>query len=94
MQRFQALSTLNQTLLKTGKKSVESNHSRYQSLDIDEGKVTMSQCPSNFDVEHTLSQASSCKSLLTENQSYVSDQASISDVATDYSSPESQVVFF
>uniref|UniRef100_A0A6P3YXZ7 RING-type E3 ubiquitin transferase n=1 Tax=Ziziphus jujuba TaxID=326968 RepID=A0A6P3YXZ7_ZIZJJ len=91
MQRFQALATLNQTLLKTGKNSMENNHSRYHSLDFEESRDAISSCPCNYDVGCTLSQASSCRSLLKDNQSFTSDQVSISDVATDYSSSESQV---
>lgn len=93
MQRFQALATLNQTLLKSGKDSLEFKHSRHQSLDIEEGKVAMSPCSSNYDAGQTLSRHSSCKSLPTDNQSYISDQASTSDMATNYYSSESQVVF-
>lgn len=94
MQRFQALATLNQTLLKTGKNSMENNHSRYHSLDFEESRDAISSCPCNYDVGCTLSQASSCRSLLKDNQSFTSDQVSISDVATDYSSSESQVKCF
>lgn len=86
MQRFQALATINQNLLKTRKDSVDSHHSRFQSLDLDEGKNEFGSCPSISE-----SQASSSGSLVTDNHSWVSDQASTSDGVTDCSSLESQV---
>ncbi|CAL9008439.1 unnamed protein product [Prunus brigantina] len=89
MQRFQALTTINQTLLSTKTNSNETIHSRCQSQDLGEGKDGMSSCPSNSDVVHTPSQPSSSGSFLTDNRSWTSDQASTSDMVTDYSS-ESQ----
>ncbi|EXC20961.1 U-box domain-containing protein 35 [Morus notabilis] len=88
MQRFQALATINQNLLKTRKDSVDSYHSRFQSLDLNEGKNEFGSCPSISE-----SQASSSGSLVTDNHSWVSDQASTSDAVTDCSSLESQVNF-
>lgn len=93
MQRFQALTTINQTLLKTRTSSVESSHSRCQSLDIREGKDDLSSCATNADSGHALSRTSSCKSFPTDNQSWISDQASTSDMLTEYLSSESQVAF-
>ncbi|KAF5461826.1 hypothetical protein F2P56_017890 [Juglans regia] len=90
MQRFQALATINQTLLKTRTSSVESSHFRCQSLDIREGKDDLSSCATNADSGHALSRTSSCKSLPTDNQSWISDQASTSDMLTEYLSSESQ----
>ncbi|KAM1780542.1 hypothetical protein ACFX11_041868 [Malus domestica] len=63
MQRFQALTNINQTLLSTKKNSNDTIHSRCQSQDLG--------------------------SFVTDCQSWTSDQASTSDVVTDYS-PESQ----
>lgn len=89
LQRFHALATINQTLLKTRTSSIESS----LSLDIEEEKDHMNSCPNNADTGHVLSRASSCKSLPTENQSWISDQASTSVELTDYPSSESRVVF-
>lgn len=86
MQRFQALATINQNLLKTRKNSSDSHHSRFQSLDLDEGKTELGSCPSISE-----SQVSSCWSLVTDNRSCVSDEASTSDAVTDYSPSESKV---
>ncbi|CAN6705489.1 unnamed protein product [Malus baccata var. baccata] len=63
MQRFQALTNINQTLLSTKKNSNDTIHSRCQSQDLG--------------------------SFVTDCQSWTSDQASTSDMVTDYS-PESQ----
>jgi hypothetical protein len=108
LQRFHALATINQTLLHTRTSSIETSHSRYHSLDIIEGEDDTNSYPYNTDTGCALSRASSCKSLPTENQSWISDHASSSvaltdypmtdhassSVAlTDYPSSESQVVF-
>ncbi|KAL5569850.1 hypothetical protein UlMin_026425, partial [Ulmus minor] len=79
MQRFQALSTINQTLLKTRKDSFDSRHSRHQSLDIEERK------------DDRLSHASSSGSLIADNRSWVSDQSLTSDTFIDCASSESQI---
>lgn len=89
LQRFHALATINQTLLKTRTSSIESS----LSLDIEEEKDHMNSCPNNADTGHVLSRASSCKSLPTENQSWISDQASTSVELTDYPSSESRENF-
>lgn len=86
MQRFQALSTINQVLLHTRTGSIETNHSRIQSLDIREEENFMSPCPSNSDIGYAHSQVSSVRSFLTDNQSWISDQASTSDAFTESSS--------
>ncbi|XP_062164279.1 U-box domain-containing protein 35-like [Alnus glutinosa] len=93
LQRFHALATINQSLLQKRTSSIETSHSRYQSLDIEEGKDDMNSCPKNEDTGRELSRASSCKSLSTENQSWISDQASTSAVLTDCQSSESQENF-
>lgn len=92
MQRFQALSAINKTFLKTRTNSVESSHSRCQSLDIEEGKDDMSS-PNNAATEDYLSRTSSSKSLRTDNQSWISDQTSSSDMLTDCPSSGCQVAF-
>lgn len=94
MQRFQALTAMNQNLLNTKTKSNETIHSGPQFLDLGERKdaMTMSSYPSNSDAGRALSHASSTLSFLTDNQSWTSDPASTSDVVADYSS-ESQVAF-
>lgn len=93
MQRLQALATINRTLLKTGKGSFQSSHSRCQSLDVEEGKDDMSSFPTNEDSEHALCQFSIFKSMPTDNQSSVSDQASALEMLITYPSSETQVVF-
>lgn len=91
MQRFQALAVMNQTLIKTRKNAFATNHSRFNSLDIGELVVATSSCHS--DVEHSLSRASSYRSLVMDNQSWSYDQASASDAIADYSSTESLVLY-
>ena len=100
MQRFQALATINQTLLKTGTSSVKTNHYKCESFDTEERKDDMGSCPINPNTGRALSWDPSCKGfnasgLLTDKQSWVADQAPNSDVLTDYpsSETESQVVF-
>jgi hypothetical protein len=93
LQRFHALATINQTLLHTRTSSIETSHSRYHSLDIIEGEDDTNSYPNNTDTGCALSRASSCKSLPTENQSWISDHASSSVALSNYPSSESQVVF-
>uniref|UniRef100_A0A2P2LNW0 U-box domain-containing protein 35 isoform X3 n=1 Tax=Rhizophora mucronata TaxID=61149 RepID=A0A2P2LNW0_RHIMU len=71
---------------------MEIHLSKCQSLDIDEKPDTVSSCSGHSEVGHPISRSSSCKSLLADNQSWISDQASTSDV-TDYSSFGNQVSF-
>ncbi|XP_050254423.1 U-box domain-containing protein 35-like isoform X1 [Quercus robur] len=94
MQRFQALSTINHNLLKTGTNSVETNHSRCQSLDVEERKDDMSSYPNKADSEPALNWAYSCKTLPTDDQSWISDQASNLDALTDYPSSDTQEIDF
>ncbi|XWS36979.1 hypothetical protein CRYUN_Cryun19dG0003900 [Craigia yunnanensis] len=107
VQRFQALSTINPTFLHTRTSSLETNqsrslestqsrspdinHSRCNSFDIVAGKDDMSSCPSSSETRQAVSRNSSCRSLPTDQQSWLSDQISTSDVLTDYSSSECQV---
>ncbi|KAK7859317.1 U-box domain-containing protein 35 [Quercus suber] len=92
MQRFQALATINHNLLKTGTNSVETNHSRCQSLDVEERKDDMRSCPNKADSEPALSWANSCKTLPMDDQSWISDQASNLDALTDYPSSNTQEI--
>ncbi|CAL5391308.1 unnamed protein product [Camellia sinensis] len=73
VQQFQALSTINQTLLHKKTNSTETSHSGILSLDIVKGQ----------DVGHPNSTVSSFRTLVTNNQSWISDQASISDFSSD-----------
>ncbi|OMO52195.1 hypothetical protein COLO4_37371 [Corchorus olitorius] len=92
MQRFQALSTINQTYLHSRTSSLEIsqsrspdiNHSRFHSLDVMGGKDDMSSNPSSSETGQVLSRNSSCRSLQSDQQSWLSDQISTSD----YSSSE------
>ncbi|KAF8044352.1 hypothetical protein BT93_A2368 [Corymbia citriodora subsp. variegata] len=86
MQRFHALSTINQSLLNTAKLSAQTNHSRCQSLQIEEGDET----DNGSEVKSNMRRTSSVQSLITDAQSWISDQASTSDMLTDYPSLESQ----
>ncbi|KAJ7949484.1 U-box domain-containing protein kinase family protein [Quillaja saponaria] len=93
MQRFQALSTLNQTFINTNNtnaSTIEVKHSRCQSLDIGKEINVSSSSPSNSDTAVTLSRASSCRSMPTDDQSWISDQTSITDVLTECPSSDSQ----
>ncbi|KDP22458.1 hypothetical protein JCGZ_26289 [Jatropha curcas] len=96
MQRFQALSTINQGLLHARTNSIKTNHSRRQSLDTEEGKYRASSYPSSSEIGNTLSRSSSWKSLPTDYQSWVSDQASSSDAltVTDFSSASEKNIDF
>lgn len=78
MQHFKALST--------AKLSTQANHSRCQSLQIEEGDET----DNGFEFKSTVRRTSSVQSLITDAQSWISDQASTSDMLTDYPSSESQ----
>ncbi|PON92411.1 Mitogen-activated protein kinase kinase kinase [Trema orientale] len=91
MQRFQALKTMNQTLIRTRKDSFDSYCSRYQFSNLEEGKDDMGSCSITSDAERALSHISSSASMENDNHSCTSDQASTSDVVTDCSSSESQV---
>ncbi|XP_028073849.1 U-box domain-containing protein 35-like [Camellia sinensis] len=93
MQRFQALSTINQTLLHKKTNSTDTSHSRISSLDIREVEDVMSSCPSTSDIGCSNSRVSSFRSLITDNQSWISDPASTSDAPSDLSS-EIQVNYF
>ncbi|CAL5366846.1 unnamed protein product [Camellia sinensis] len=86
MQRFQALSTINQTLLHKKTNSTDTSHSRISSLDIREVEDVMSSCPSTSDIGCSNSRVSSFRSLVTDNQSWISDPASTSDAPSDLSS--------
>ncbi|XP_031281195.1 U-box domain-containing protein 35-like [Pistacia vera] len=95
IQRFQALSTVNNTLLRSTTNSTERsepNHSRCQSLDTERGQDSMSSYLSSSGVRQPVSRSSSYLSLVTDNQSS-SEHVSISDVLTDCSSSVSQVAF-
>ncbi|XVF08510.1 hypothetical protein REPUB_Repub07fG0009300 [Reevesia pubescens] len=107
MQRFQALSTINHTFLHTRTSSLEINqsrslessqsrspdvnHSRCHSVDIVAGNDDMISCPSSSETRQAVSRNSSCRSFPTDQQSWLSDQMSTSDVLTDYFLSESQV---
>ncbi|XP_022738516.1 LOW QUALITY PROTEIN: U-box domain-containing protein 35-like [Durio zibethinus] len=105
IQQCQALSNINRTFLhtrtssrdinrsrlleSTRSRSPDINHSRCLSIDI----VTddMSSCPSSSETRQAVSRTSSCISLPTDRQLWLSDKISTSDVLTDYSSSECQV---
>ncbi|XP_047316155.1 U-box domain-containing protein 35-like isoform X2 [Impatiens glandulifera] len=77
MQRFQALSSINQTLL----------HSRTNSVDvIKEREDSTSLFDENFDYGRPNSETSSFRSLVNERKSWISDRASTSTCPTECSS--------
>ncbi|KAK1421382.1 hypothetical protein QVD17_23678 [Tagetes erecta] len=82
MQRFEALSSINRTLVK--KPSSESSGNKI--LDSCERDVTTVSSASNPDYSYENSIVSSDRSFLTENQSWSSDQDSISDAPSEVSS--------
>ncbi|KAJ0100006.1 hypothetical protein Patl1_20723 [Pistacia atlantica] len=93
IQRFQALSTVNNTLLRSTTNSTEPNHSRCQSLDSERGQDSMNSMSSYLSssgVGQPVSRSSSYLSLVTDNQSS-SEHVSISDGLTDCSSSVSQM---
>ncbi|XP_022159450.1 U-box domain-containing protein 35-like isoform X3 [Momordica charantia] len=93
LQRFQALSTINQPFLTTKTNSIKGSHSRCQStqsIEIEEQVDGIRSSSYASDCAQTLSRASSCRSLPTDSQSWVSDEASSSGAFNDYSSCESQ----
>lgn len=87
-QRFQALSTINKTLLHKRSSSFETGRSRTLSVDNGEGDDVFN-CPRNSDISYANSQVSSLRSY---SQTWSSDQASTSD-GTTYFSSENQVTF-
>ncbi|KAG6605637.1 U-box domain-containing protein 35, partial [Cucurbita argyrosperma subsp. sororia] len=90
LQRFQALSTINQSLRTTKSSPIVANHSRCHSVDIEEPMDRLRSSPNVSYCAQTLSRASSCKSLPTDYKSWVPDEASSSGTFNDYVSCESQ----
>ncbi|KAG6579626.1 U-box domain-containing protein 35, partial [Cucurbita argyrosperma subsp. sororia] len=89
LQRFQALSTINQTLLTTKSSPIKADHSRCQSVDIVDQVDGVRSSSYVSDCVRTLSRDSSCKSLPMDGQSWV-DEASSSGAFGDHVSCESQ----
>lgn len=92
-QRFQALSSINHSLLSTTPCLVETNHSRGQSLDL--GRDTATSSARNSDIDHSLSRVSSCKSFISDTESWVHDQIAGKELtlATSLPSPNRQAKF-
>ncbi|TKY49847.1 U-box domain-containing protein 35 [Spatholobus suberectus] len=90
-QRFQALSSINHALLSTTPSLIDSNHSRGQSIDLGR-ENTATTSARNSDIDHALSRASSCKSVISDTESWIYDQNSSKDVplATALPSPNRQ----
>ncbi|XP_017442750.1 U-box domain-containing protein 35 isoform X2 [Vigna angularis] len=90
-QRFQALSSINSALLSTNPSLSDTSHSRGQSLDFGRENTATSSAR-NSDIDHTLSRVSSCKSFISDTESWMYDQNSIKDVplATTLPSPNRQ----
>lgn len=90
LQRFQALSTINQSLLTTKPSLIKVNRSRCQSVDIENQVDGVHSSSYASDCAQTLSRTSSCKSLPADYQSWVTDEASSTGAFNDYPSCESQ----
>lgn len=92
-QRFQALSSLNQTLLSTTPGLNEASHSRGQSIDLGRENVATSSAR-NSDFGRALSRASSYRSIASDTESWVTGQNSVkgSPLASRLSSPNRQVI--
>ncbi|KAJ9539767.1 hypothetical protein OSB04_026273 [Centaurea solstitialis] len=82
MQRFEALSSINRTLLHKRSGSLESPRNK---LTFPDDETTVSYA-SNADYFRASSTISSNRSFLTENQSWTSDQASTSGAPSEFSS--------
>ncbi|CAI8595827.1 unnamed protein product [Vicia faba] len=93
-QRFQALSSLNQTLLSTAPGSNEASHSRGQSIDLGRENVATSSAR-NSDFGRALSRASSYRSIASDTELWVTGQSSVkgSPLASRLSSPNRQENF-
>ncbi|KAL9995696.1 putative protein kinase RLK-Pelle-RLCK-IXb family [Helianthus debilis subsp. tardiflorus] len=79
MQRFEALSSINRTLLK--KTPLESSENKFlESCEGDDVTVSNASNPDDFR-ENSI--VSSCRSFLTESQSWTSDQDSIPDAPSE-----------
>ncbi|XP_024985657.1 U-box domain-containing protein 35-like [Cynara cardunculus var. scolymus] len=86
MQRFEALSSINRTLLHKRTGSLESPQNKFTSTDGCDGDETTVSYASNPDYFRASSTLSSNQSFLTENQSWTSDQASTSGAPSEFSS--------
>ncbi|XP_010275384.1 PREDICTED: U-box domain-containing protein 35-like [Nelumbo nucifera] len=86
VQRFQALSTINQTFFDAKPDPTDSIHSRGTSIDIKDREDALSSYSRNTDIQYGRSRSSG-----TDLQSWNSNGASTSDVQTDSSLPQSQV---
>ncbi|KAH1248229.1 U-box domain-containing protein 35 [Glycine max] len=91
-QRFQALSSINSALLSTNPSFPDTNHSRGQSLDLGTENTATSSAR-NSDIDHALSRVSSCKSFISDTESWMYDQNSSKEVQleTTLPSPNRQV---
>ncbi|KAK4351174.1 hypothetical protein RND71_030487 [Anisodus tanguticus] len=86
VQRFQALSHINQNFPHRRESSNESVHHKNYSLDFGDGEDDVSSCPQGTYPTDGDDLASSFRSLLTDNYITADDQASISGAPTDSSS--------
>ncbi|XP_057453645.1 U-box domain-containing protein 35 isoform X2 [Lotus japonicus] len=93
-QRFQALSSINQSLLSTTTSINETNHSRGQSLDFGRENAAPSSAR-NSDTDRALSRVSSCRSFISDTESWIYEQSSCKDVslADKFPSPNRQANF-
>lgn len=91
MQRRQALSTINQTFHHTKVHSVNYDHSRILSSDVEKTNTTVSTYPSNEDLDDA--EVSIDRNLVTDYDQWTSERTSTSSAPpTEYSS-NSQVLY-
>lgn len=91
VQRRQALSTVNQTIYHTKANSVNYDHSRNSSFDIDRTNKFVSARPSYEDLDYA--EVSSNRHLMTDSHHLMSEQASTSSAPQREFSSESQVLY-
>lgn len=91
MQRRQALSTVNQTFYHTKANSVNYDHSRNVSFNIERTNKFASARPSYEDLDYA--EVSSNRHLVTDSNQFRSEQASTSSAPPIEYSSESQVLY-
>ncbi|XP_028802533.1 U-box domain-containing protein 35 isoform X2 [Neltuma alba] len=93
-QRYQALSTINLTRQSAKSGSIENNHSRSHSLDLGIEQTAIYSSSKNSDIDNALSRASSCKSNLSDGESWNYYQNPTMDAPLATVSPDKQENFY
>ncbi|KAK4285215.1 hypothetical protein QN277_001943 [Acacia crassicarpa] len=92
-QRYQALSAINQTRQSTKAGLIENNHSRSHSLDLGIEQTAIYSSTRNSDIDYALSRVSSCKSNLSDGESWNCYQNPTMDVSHATVSPDKEESF-